>query len=850
MSAFVRGGGVEVLVHMAGRHGPEEPRFEATKVCEGEGLYVAVGECGGLVCGVSASVCLCEGAEWRCWFTWQAGTGLRGHGLKQQSASVCLCEGAEWRRWFTRQADKGLRGHVSVDEAWEVVSGGKVSSQDQAYGFQTPFPFPVCPTPSPSSHPSGPGESVKTLSPPHPTTALHPALSSRTAPTRQALANLSVSVDVAREVVRVGGVGVLLSLLAHSNGFIAEAAAGALWNLSVADEYKTYIRRAGGIATLVDLMATTPPPALGLQGECVLERVTGALANLAVDDGCSAAIVERGGVAALVRVLVGCRHDLVLEQAARALANLAAHGDCNRNSAAVGAEPSAIPALVGLLQSPNESLKQEGAGALWNLSFDERNREAIAAAGGVEALVRLAQESCLPGAAEDTQERAAGALWGLSVSEANSEAIGRAGGVETLLSLAQSRKQEVQETATGALWNLAFNPSNAARILVNSGVPVMGAIIAASLPPSALSHFSSEPTSPSCSYSPSSTSTPRTTTTAHTSPSSTNPSRAPGAAGGRAAGGSAAGRASAAVATVGGFAWHELLPQSPPPPPARTLPLHPVLPNNRNFAAADPAAEAALHAVAAATAAGAGAAATTAAIRAALADADAAAIAAAARSPADGARWKASPMAGFMASLALAYMCDGSKDAEMVAAAEAVAPELEATGSATPGSAARNVPACTHTFTSPAAGPSNASGSGSGDLPPPMSAGFTRHLGARLAAADDAALMEFSQNCRIQEAGLLRCSAAEIARFVVMLRSPSPSLRACAAFALLQLTMPHARHTTHHINLLSEAGASRTIRATAAAATCPPMVRLLARALLKNLDLHARQEAKGKRLRL
>ena len=31
--------------------------------------------------------------------------------------------------------------------------------------------------------------------------------------------------------------------------------------------------------------------------------------------------------------------------------------------------------------------RQEASGALWNLSFDDRNREAIAAAGGVEALV-------------------------------------------------------------------------------------------------------------------------------------------------------------------------------------------------------------------------------------------------------------------------------------------------------------------------------------------------------------------------------------------------------------------------------------------------------------------------------
>lgn len=38
--------------------------------------------------------------------------------------------------------------------------------------------------------------------------------------------------------------------------------------------------------------------------------------------------------------------------------------------------------------------RQEAAGALWNLSFDDRNREAIAAAGGVEALVRCFFWSC------------------------------------------------------------------------------------------------------------------------------------------------------------------------------------------------------------------------------------------------------------------------------------------------------------------------------------------------------------------------------------------------------------------------------------------------------------------------
>ncbi|CAK9149399.1 unnamed protein product [Ilex paraguariensis] len=114
---------------------------------------------------------------------------------------------------------------------------------------------------------------------------------------------------------------------------------------------------------------------------------------------------------------------------------------------------------------------QEAAGALWNLSFDDRNREAIAAAGGVEALVALAH-SC-SNASPGLQERAAGALWGLSVSEANSIAIGREGGVAPLIALARSEAEDVHETAAGALWNLAFNPGNALRIVEEGGVPAL-----------------------------------------------------------------------------------------------------------------------------------------------------------------------------------------------------------------------------------------------------------------------------------------------------------------------------------------------------------------------------------------
>ncbi|KAL5973179.1 hypothetical protein ACLOJK_037206 [Asimina triloba] len=87
-------------------------------------------------------------------------------------------------------------------------------------------------------------------------------------------------------------------------------------------------------------------------------------------------------------------------------------------------------------------MRQEAAGALWNLSFDDRNREAIAAAGGVEALVSLAQNCS--NASQGLQERAAGALWGLSVSEANRNEIQEC--MQSILELVRSVMPQVAHT--------------------------------------------------------------------------------------------------------------------------------------------------------------------------------------------------------------------------------------------------------------------------------------------------------------------------------------------------------------------------------------------------------------------
>ncbi|KAE8720885.1 Protein ARABIDILLO 1 [Hibiscus syriacus] len=463
----------------------------------------------------------------------------------------------------------------------------------------------------------------------------------------KALANLSVNANVAKAVAEEGGIIILAGLARSMNKLVSEEAAGGLWNLSVGEEHKAAIAEAGGVKALVDLIFKWSSG-----GDGVLERAAGALANLAADDKCSIEVASAGGVNALVMLARNCKFEGVQEQAARALANLASHGDSNSNNAAVGQEAGALEALVQLTHSPYEGVRQEAAGALWNLSFDDRNREAIAAAGGVEALIILAQ-SC-SNASPGLQERAAGALWGLSVSEANSIAIGREGGVAPLIALARSDAEDVHETAAGALWNLAFNHSNALRIVEEGGVPALVHLCSSSL----------------------------------------------------------------------------------------------------------------------------------------------------------------SKMARFMAALALAYMFDGRIDefAPMSSSSESTSKSVSLDGARR--MALKHIEAFIRTFSNPQA------------------------FATAAASSAQAALAQVTEKTRIQEAGHLRCSGAEIGRFISMLRNSSPILKACAAFALLQFTIPGGRHAVHHASLMQGVGAARVLRAAAAAATSPIQAKIFARIVLRNLEHH------------
>ncbi|PWZ06459.1 Protein ARABIDILLO 1 [Zea mays] len=213
----------------------------------------------------------------------------------------------------------------------------------------------------------------------------------------------TANVDPARSeaVMQNGGIRMLLDLARCSRESAQSEAAKAIANLSVNTKVAKAVADEGGITILTDLAKS--------MNRLVAEEAAGGLWNLSVGEDHKASIAVSGGIKAL---------------AARGLANLAAHGDINDNNAAVGQEAGALEALVQLTGSQNEGVRQEAAGALWNLSFDDRNREAIAAVGGVEAL--------------DVHETAAGALWNLAFYSGNALRIVEEGGVPVLVKICSS----------------------------------------------------------------------------------------------------------------------------------------------------------------------------------------------------------------------------------------------------------------------------------------------------------------------------------------------------------------------------------------------------------------------------
>ncbi|GFQ06545.1 protein arabidillo 1 [Phtheirospermum japonicum] len=500
--------------------------------------------------------------------------------------------------------------------------------------------------------------------------------------------------------------------------------------------------------------------------------------NTSIDTGRAEAVMRDGGIRHLLNLARSWREGLQSE-AAKAIANLSV----NANVAKAVAEEGGITILVNLARSVNRLVAEEAAGGLWNLSVGEDHKGAIAEAGGVKALVDLIFKWSKSSGGEGVLERAAGALANLAADDKCSTEVASVGGVQALVKLARTCKVEgVQEQSARALANLAAHgDSNNNNAAVGQEVGALEALVQLTHSPhdgvrqeaaGALWNLSFDDQNREAIAA--SGGVEALVALAHSCANSSHglQERAAGALWGL----SVSEANSIAIGQEGGVAPLIALAKSEAEDVHETaagaLWNLAFNPGNALRIVEEGGVPALVHLCSSSV----------------------------------------SKMARFMSALALAYMFDGRMD------------EIALVGTSTEGGsksvnldglrkmALKNIDAFVMTFSDPQA------------------------FASAAASSAPAALAQVTESARIHEAGHLRCSGAEIGRFVTMLRNPSPTLKGCAAFALLQFTIHGGRHAGLHVQLLQNSGAPRVLRAAAAAAGAPIEAKIFARIVLRNLE--------------
>uniref|UniRef100_A0A0E0R2J3 F-box domain-containing protein n=1 Tax=Oryza rufipogon TaxID=4529 RepID=A0A0E0R2J3_ORYRU len=538
--------------------------------------------------------------------------------------------------------------------------------------------------------------------------------------------------------------------------------------------------------------------------EDVQERAATTLATFVVIDDESAnvdaarseAVMRVGGIPMLLD-LARCSRESAQSEAAKAIANLSV----NAKVAKAVADEGGITILTNLARSMNRLVAEEAAGGLWNLSVGEEHKvvtpwmlntliamsdvllAAIAAAGGIKALVDLILR--WPAGTDGVLERAAGALANLAADDKCSMEVAKAGGVHALVMLARSCKLEgVLEQAARALANLAAhgdnNNNNAA---VGQEAGALEALVQLTSSQNegvrqeaagALWNLSFDDRNREGIAAAGGVEALVSLAQECLNASEGLQERAAGALWGL----SVSEANSMAIGQEGGVAPLLTLAQSD------VEDVHETAAGalwNLAFYSGN-----------------------------ALCIVEEGGVPILVRLCSS----SGSKMARFMSALALAYMFDGRMDEVALVGTSSEGSSKSVNVEGARRMALKHIQTFVLTFSDPQV--------------------FT----TASTSSASAALSQIADAVFIQEAGHLRCSGAEIARFVAMLRNPASILRACAAFALLQFTIPGGRHAVHHAGLLQKAGAARVLRAAAAATTASIEAKVFARIVLRNLEHH------------
>ena len=160
------------------------------------------------------------------------------------------------------------------------------------------------------------------------------------------------------------------------------------------------------------------------------------------------------------------------QDAAVGLANLANENDQNRVAIAAA---GGIPALVALVTSSSKASKIQAASALGSLAFgNSQNKMAVAAAGGIPPLVAMVTNG-----SDSTKERAVAALVTLATDNAqNQVTIAAEGAIPPIVALVTNGSSSVKREAAHALTTLASdNAQNKVSIAAEGGIPPLVALV-------------------------------------------------------------------------------------------------------------------------------------------------------------------------------------------------------------------------------------------------------------------------------------------------------------------------------------------------------------------------------------
>ncbi|KAK7199617.1 Armadillo/beta-catenin-like repeat [Novymonas esmeraldas] len=305
----------------------------------------------------------------------------------------------------------------------------------------------------------------------------------------------TLSAFARKEFLAANGLGPLVTIVVVSTSeAVLERALILLWGLLTKDEkgergaggeasIRSQVRELGGLRAVLDLLYTDSLP--------ILENVSMVIGYITREDASKREIRDMGG---LEKITATLRHpsDSIKTKMAGAVWNCASNAENRRRLRELGA----IPALLELLRSPSaavaadkstyEFVRENAAGALWNLSVEAENKSQIIEYGGVPVLVEVMSTSNTIAVVEN----ASGTLWNCSATAEARPVIRKAGGIPVLLSLLNHRKpvepartsavkstmplsDKIMDNIAGTLRNCAINDQNKPVIRECGGVELI-----------------------------------------------------------------------------------------------------------------------------------------------------------------------------------------------------------------------------------------------------------------------------------------------------------------------------------------------------------------------------------------